>query len=127
MWQMAIYKPVTLTFTAKVCSVSVDVLSGSGKWWAALYENGGGTPHLVATSNVTSTSTTGFQSVPLSSRALPAGTYMLAVEMSDTLKLATGSPGLDSFLSIQWGSFPSLPTVRINYKDHSIWAFFCSY
>ncbi len=127
MWQLAIYKPVALTFSAKVCAVSVDVLAGSGKWWAALYDNNGATPHIVATSSVTSTSSTGFKTVPLSSRILPPGNYMLAVEMSDTLKLASGAPGRDSFLSIQWGSFPSLPTVRINYKDHSIWAFFCSY
>ncbi len=127
MWQLAIYKPVSLTFSAKVCSVSIDVLAGSGKWWAALYDNNGSKPHIIATSNVTSTSSTGFQSVTMKSRILPSGNYMLAVEMSGTLKLAASAPGLDSYLNTQWGNFPSLATLYTNYKDHSIWAFFCSY
>ncbi|MES2200742.1 MAG: hypothetical protein V4498_00660 [candidate division FCPU426 bacterium] len=127
MWQLAIYKPVTLTFTAKICSVNAYVVSGTGKWWAALYDNNGSTPHIIATSSVLSAASSGWKSVTMTSRTLPAGDYMLAVEMSDTLKLAANKPGLDSYLSIQWGSFPSLPTIRVNYQDHSIWAFFCSY
>lgn len=134
MWTLCIFKPITLTGPNRLCEIRVNPITGSGKWQAALYQQTASGPHLVASSIVKAFSipppfsNAGFETVSITTRVLAAGDYLLAVEMSDTLKLSVSRPGSDKYLSTQWGNFPSLPKgILPNYQSYAIKAYFCSY
>ena len=125
-WNICMLKAVTLATPQKLSSVSVYITQKAGSLMAGIYDNNGTYPHLIGTS-ATQSGVVGWNNVTLVTRMLPAGSYLIAVEASNTLRVASSWPGKDLYFGTQWGMFKSIITPYNLYRNYSIKANFCNY
>jgi hypothetical protein len=91
-----------------------------------IYDTSGYAPHIVAVSSVYAASL-GWNLLPLKTRTLSAGNYLIAVEASNAVAISSVLPGSDQVAWSQWGLFKSFINPSNLYRDHSINAIFCIY
>ena len=91
-----------------------------------LYDTAGYLPHIIAVSP-SQEAVYGWNQVDIVTRLIPPGNYMLAVEGSNTIQIASQSPGMDQYARTNWGFFPSFVPSYPSYTTFSVNADFCAY
>ncbi len=125
-WDTMFLKPVSITTTNQLCAVNVYVTQTAGSLMVGIYDTAGFLPHIVGTSPV-QTAVLGWNQVNIQTNILPAGAYLIAVECSSNISIASSSPGVDKYLNTNWGNFPSFAKANQSYQNNSINAIFCAY
>ena len=124
------YKQVQLTDPTQnqIPNVNVYVTSGQGQVQAAIYSNGFNAPWLLQqTSYKTPVTAGGWNSVAFSSQTLTAGTYWLAVELSNTAFLQYSSAGNDYYAYQPFGTWPTSATTQSVLGNAAVMGVVCGY
>jgi hypothetical protein len=93
-WTKCFLKPVTIASQQRLCSVSIFVTQTAGSLMVGIYDTSGYAPHIVAVSSVYAASL-GWNLLPLKTRTLSAGNYLIAVEASNAVAISSVLPGSD--------------------------------